>query len=117
MSETAVPVAAYAGPRAYKLFNVRLLRKRPLSHCLWRFTFMGLDVRGMATAGPDQRIKLFFPGPDGQPPPLGAGAGEVDVAFVRHGEPAPPSRWAIHAHVGDPLQIMGPNAAFTGQFA
>src|ERR1700760_1079710 len=70
MSETAVPVAAYAGPRAYKLFNVRLLRKRPLSHCLWRFTFVGLDVRRMATAGPDQPIKCFFPGPDGQPPRL-----------------------------------------------
>ena len=97
----------------------------------------------MAAFAPDQRIKIFFPDPQGRPPAMAitpdwyarykkqdvatrppmrtytiralrAPAGEVDVDFVLHGETGPASTWATHAQPGQALQIMAPNAAFEG---
>ena len=127
----------------YKLFDVRLKAKAPLSRHLWRYTFEGKEVRQMATLAPDQRIKIFFPDPQGRPPALRhtpdwyaeykrqdparrppmrtytiralrAEASEVDVDFVLHGDNGPASAWAMAAQPGAPLQIMAPNAAFEG---
>ncbi|WP_312165759.1 siderophore-interacting protein [Phenylobacterium sp.] len=127
----------------YKLFDVALKAKSPLSPHLWRFTFEGPQVGRMATLAPDQRIKIFFPTPQGRPPELvgtpdwyarykkqdvatrppmrtytiralRAHAGEVDVDFVLHGETGPASTWATRARPGERLQIMAPNAAFEG---
>ena len=129
--------------RPYRLFDVALKRKAALSPALWRLTFEGADVREMSTRAADQRIKLFFPTPDGKPPGLmhtpdwyaaykatpvairppmrtytirglRAQAGEVDIDFVLHGETGPASTWATRAHPGDRLQIMAPNARYAG---
>lgn len=95
----------------------------------------------MRTCAPDQRIKIFFPDADGQPPALPhdgwlatyqamnpdtrpprrtytirtlrARQAEVDVEFVLHGATGPASRWAIDAKPGDRLQIVAPNRAYT----
>ncbi|MBA4013903.1 MAG: NADPH-dependent ferric siderophore reductase [Phenylobacterium sp.] len=135
----------HASPPAspYRLFDVALKDKTPLSAHLWRFTFEGPEVGQMATLAPDQRIKIFFPDPQGRPPAMAitpdwyarykkqdvetrppmrtytiralrAAAGEVDVDFVLHGETGPASTWATRAQPGERLQLMAPNAAFEG---
>ena len=130
-------------PAPYKLFNVTLLRKAPLSPLLWRFTFGGAEVAAMKTCAADQRIKVFLPDAKGRPPALPdapdwyatykaqdpaqrppmrtytirqlrAEESEVDIDFVLHGETGPASTWATHAKPGDKLQITAPNAAHTG---
>lgn len=138
MSQDASPPAS-----PYRLFDVTLKAKAPLSPHLWRLTFAGPEVSRMAAFAPDQRIKIFFPDPQGRPPAMAitpdwyarykkqdvatrppmrtytiralrAPAGEVDVDFVLHGETGPASTWATHAQPGQALQIMAPNAAFEG---
>lgn len=127
----------------YRLFNAVLARKTALSPALCRITFAGEEVRQMGVAAPDQRIKIFFPDADGRPaalpaegwqaayqamapaarPPrrtytirhLRAEKGEVDVDFVLHGATGPASAWAMSALPGAPVQIIAPNAAFTGE--
>lgn len=126
----------------YRLFDITLLRRTPLSPSLCRFTFGGGDVRAMRTFAPDQRVKLFFPNAIGNPsaltrdkwledyqamPPedrplrrtytiraLRAGAGEVDIEFVLHGSTGPASRWALTATPGDRLQIVAPHEEADG---
>lgn len=127
----------------YQLFDVALKAKTTLSPHLARLTFEGPQVRQMATLAPDQRIKIFFPDPQGRPPAMAitpdwyarykkqdvetrppmrtytiralrAQDGEVDVDFVLHGETGPASTWATRAQPGERLQIMAPNAAFEG---
>lgn len=143
MSQDRPAPAPPANASPYKLFDVALKAKAPLSPHLWRFTFEGPQVGEMASLAPDQRIKIFFPDAQGRPPALvhaadwyarykqsdpatrppmrtytiralRAGAGEVDIDFVLHGENGPASAWAMRAQPGETLQIMAPNAAFAG---
>ncbi|MDD1014584.1 siderophore-interacting protein [Pseudomonas rubra] len=128
---------------AYRMFDVQLKAIVPLSPSLTRFVFGGEDVAQMHTLAADQRIKMFFPSADGQPPQLpkhGAWqdarralsaeqsppmrtytirqlrreAREVDVEFVLHGVNGPASAWATQARVGDRLQMVAPNLAYDG---
>ncbi|MHC6224839.1 siderophore-interacting protein [Pseudomonas sp. X10] len=128
---------------AYRIFDIQLKAIKRLSPSLCRFVFTGEDVRLMDTLAPDQRIKLFFPSPSGQPPSLPKDgqwqkarrdlpseqlppmrtytiralrreALEVDVDFVLHGVNGPASTWATYAQVGDRLQIVAPNQAYQG---
>lgn len=130
-------------PRPYRLFDVELIGKHLLSPNMARATFAGPEVRQMATGGPDQRIKVFFPNAAGARPTLQdrpdwyaaykadspvlrppmrtytirnlrLDSGQVDVDFVLHGDGGPASRWARAARVGDRLQILAPNADFPG---
>lgn len=132
-----------ARPSAYRIFDVRLERRIALSPALTRFVFSGPELGQMRTLAPDQRIKVLLPAPDGSPPnlptqgdwhaslraldkaqrppmrtytlrALRAEMGEVEVDFVLHGESGPASAWATHAHPGDRLQLVAPNAAFPG---
>ena len=126
----------------YRIFDVDLKAIEPLSPSLCRFVFGGPEVAHMHTLAPDQRIKLFFPTPAGQPPRLPKDgqwqqarrdlapqdtppmrtytirdlrreACEVDVDFVLHGVNGPASAWATQAKVGDRLQMVAPNLAYT----
>lgn len=137
----ATPAEQAAKPTGYRLFDIQLKRRVALSPSLTRFTFTGPDVEHMTTLAADQRIKLLFPTPQGEPPSLSTNAGwlqawrtipleqrppmrtytiralramqrEVDVEFVLHGETGPASRWATHARPGDRLQMVAPNAAY-----
>lgn len=128
---------------AYRVFDVQLKAIIALSPSLARFVFSGGDVAQMNTLAADQRIKIFFPSANGQPPRLpkqgswqqarrGLDAQnsppmrtytirnlrreslEVDVDFVLHGVNGPASTWATQACIGDRLQMVAPNLAFTG---
>jgi len=127
----------------YRLFDLQLKQRIPLSPSLSRLVFTGPDVADMNSLAPDQRVKLFFPAPDGSLPVLPDGthwkaahsalppqqrppmrtytiralrpeALEVDVDFVLHGVNGPASAWATAARVGDPLQMLAPNQAHAG---
>ncbi|MFJ7883121.1 siderophore-interacting protein [Pseudomonas sp. NPDC096917] len=128
-------------PTGYQLFDIELKQRIALSPSLMRFVFSARDVALMRTLAPDQRVKLFFPSakgaapnlpkygdwqaarrnlaPEHRPPMrtytlrnLRPETGELDIDFVLHGETGPASRWAVHANIGDPLQIVAPNAAY-----
>lgn len=132
-----------AKPTAYRMFDVQLKAIIPLSPSLARFVFSGTDVAQMRTLAADQRIKLFFPSANGQPPQLPKHGSwqearrgldsqssppmrtytirdlrrealEVDVDFVLHGVNGPASAWATHARIGDRLQMVAPNLAIDG---
>ncbi|MEC4875801.1 siderophore-interacting protein [Pseudomonas sp. NC26] len=126
---------------AYRVFDLMLARRICLGPSLARLVFTGPDIEAMHTLAPDQRVKLFFPAPDGSLPVLPQDAHwkaahtalpaaqrppmrtytiralrretlEVDVDFVLHGVSGPASAWATHAQVGDRLQMVAPNLAF-----
>ncbi|MEG0859827.1 MAG: siderophore-interacting protein [Pseudomonas sp.] len=132
-----------AKPSAYRVFDVQLKAIIALSPSLARFVFTSEEVAQMHTLAADQRIKIFFPSANGQPPQLpkhgswqearrGLDAQscppmrtytiralrrtalEVDVDFVLHGVNGPASAWATQASVGDRLQMVAPNLAFDG---
>ncbi|MGH8380890.1 siderophore-interacting protein [Pseudomonas sp.] len=128
---------------AYRVFDVQLKAIVALSPSLSRFVFTGDEVAQMHTLAADQRIKIFFPGANGQPPQLPKQGSwqearrsldaqhsppmrtytiralrrealEVDVDFVLHGVNGPASAWATQACIGDRLQMVAPNLAFSG---
>lgn len=128
----------------YKVFDASLQAKQLLSPHLMRITLAGPMIADMATSAPDQRIKLFFPAPDGSPAALPHAADwyaqyramnvserpamrtytirhlracecEVDVDFVLHGDTGPASRWASHAQPGDRVQIVAPDRHYPGE--
>jgi NADPH-dependent ferric siderophore reductase len=103
-----------------------------------RITFGGDDLAGFASLAPDDHVKLLFPlpgdntpvvptvGPNGMVFPEGkprppardftprrydAGAGELDLEFVLHGE-GPAATWAANAAPGDLLTVGGPRGSY-----
>lgn len=123
----------------YRLFNVRLESKTPVTPSLLRCVFSGPEIHEMKLDGPDQRIKLLFASEQGGATTMQLGESWYDdylalpresrplmrtytlravdarhekavVEFVLHGETGPASRWAMHASPGDSLQMVAPNA-------
>jgi NADPH-dependent ferric siderophore reductase len=136
-------IAAEAVSTPFRLFDVRVARIEDLTPSFRRFTFTGDDLHAFADNGWDQRIKFFLPLdgigfdriprgydwytawrelPDDQRHPIRTYTvravrrhlSEVDVDVVLHGDAGPASRWAVHAQVGDPLAILGPNGEHDG---
>lgn len=119
--------------------TVRVARVEQLSPHLLRIAFHGGDLARLGWDGPDQRIKLVLPLPDGRLPRLPEGdewyarwralpdadrppmrtytirgadpaARELVVDFVVHGDEGPASRWAVRARAGDELVALVPDA-------
>ncbi|WP_409237079.1 siderophore-interacting protein [Streptomyces sp. PA5.6] len=53
----------------YRFFDVDVVRAEHITPAMIRVTFTGADLPGMATAGLDQRVKIFLPHP-GQDAPV-----------------------------------------------
>ncbi len=127
----------------WRQFAVDVAAVTPLSPSFVRVTFSGPDLDRFADNGYDQRIKLLFPvpghgfahlpdGPDwyerwralpeGHRNPFRTYTAravrrhlrELDVDLVLHGATGPASRWALSAKAGDPVRLLGPDAAFDG---
>lgn len=64
--------AGLAKVPSYRLFDLVLKRRSPLSPSLVRFTFGGPEIARVRTLAPDQRVKLLFPAADGSLPQLPA---------------------------------------------
>lgn len=128
-------------PSPYRLFDLQLVHRIELSPSLCRLVFTGPDVASMNCAGPDQRVKLFFPAADGSLPALPHDShwnearkqlpeasrppmrtytiralrraqAQVDIDFVMHGVNGPASAWATRARSGECLQMLAPNLAY-----
>ena len=124
----------------YRPFSVRVAAREQLSPHFVRVTFAGPELAGLGWDGPDQRIKLLFPGPgmdvveipagtdwyarwralpDADRPPMRTYTTrwarperrELVVDFVSHGDSGPATRWVTRARVGDPLVVVAPDGA------
>jgi iron complex transport system ATP-binding protein len=129
--------------RAFRVFDVRVVRVVPLSPSFVRVTLAGDDLDRFADNGYDQRIKLVLPRADGVLCRLAVGDDwytqwralpdadrnpirtytvravrshlrEIDVDMVLHGDGGPASRWVTAARPGDRITVVGPNADFDG---
>ncbi|WP_435736142.1 siderophore-interacting protein [Cellulosimicrobium sp. PMB13] len=135
--------AAARATSPWQFFDVAVARIEQLTPSYRRFTFTGPELAHFADPGRDVRIKFVLPAPDGgyehlvrsddwyaawraQPEErrnpfrtyttvaVRPEVGEVDVDVVLHGDAGPASRWALHAEVGTPLVLLGPDARFDG---
>ena len=135
---TAAPTA-----QAWRFFDARVSAVTRLSPSFVRLTLSGPELDAFADNGWDQRFKLVLPDAHGSYDALPrdpewyptwrrlsadrqnpirtytvravrAAAREVDVDLVLHGDVGPASRFAGRAGVGDPVVLLGPNAAYAG---
>jgi NADPH-dependent ferric siderophore reductase len=96
---------------------------RDIAPTMRRITLTGADLDGFVSDGPEDHVKVFFPGiePDEmvardftpreyRPATAGAPA-ELDIDFVLHGSTAPATAWATGARVGDGISIGGPRGS------
>lgn len=117
---------------------VRVVRLTPRSV---RVTFRAPELAGFPASAPDQWVKLFFPLPHQQRPPVPTGPEwyrdylamapndkpamrtytvrrhdratcELDVDLVLHGDSGPGSAWAERVRPGQLVGVFGPGAAY-----
>lgn len=82
-----------------------------------RLTLAGPELSGFTSLSPDDHIKVFLPGLDGQvdrrdytPRRFDGQQGELVLDFVVH-EGGPATTWALEAKPGDTLVIGGPRGS------
>ncbi|MFI6939649.1 siderophore-interacting protein [Streptomyces sp. NPDC050418] len=121
----------------YQFFDTRVVRKEHLTPSMIRVTFAGPDLGRMASAGRDQRIKLFLPHPGQDAPVVPKEQGdnwyaawreldpavrgimrtyttralspdELLVDFALHGTAAAASGWAQRSAPGDRISVLAP---------
>lgn len=90
-----------------------------------RITFSGADLADFASPSPDDHIKIFLPGADGQevrrdytPRHYNPANATLVLDFVDH-QAGPAAAWARAARVGDRLEVGGPKGSrlITGDVA
>lgn len=101
--------------------HVAVVGRQELPGSLVRITLGGADLEGFSSLGPEDHIKLFFPGADGvvgrdytpsEFRALGASSGpELDIDFVVHGTDGPATAWASSAVEGDEIDFGGPRGS------
>ena len=103
-------------------YRVQVRRVRRLTPRMVRVTFASEELADFGWNGPAAHIKLILEGEPGAgaartttrtytPRAFNAGARELDVDFVIHGE-GPASSWARQASVGQVLTIAGPGRSY-----
>jgi NADPH-dependent ferric siderophore reductase len=131
VTDTSTTPTANAPRRRSPPRRVEVKRVQTLSPAMRRITLGGDALAGFSPNAPASYIKLFFPAPgereavapspDGPrstsvrtytPRRVDAGAFELDVDFVLHGE-GPASTWAEQADPGQVLYLMGPGPGHT----
>jgi NADPH-dependent ferric siderophore reductase len=96
---------------------------RDVSPAMRRITLTGADLDGFVADGPEDHVKVFFPGaepdevvardftPRAHRPATADTPAELDIDFVLHGATAPATAWATSARVGDQLSVGGPRGS------
>jgi NADPH-dependent ferric siderophore reductase len=129
-----VTTAPTATPKRRTFRPVHVVGVRPVTDRLVRVTLGGEALDGFEIAAPTQHVKLLFPAPGTDAPPLpemgpeglrfpddqprpamrtftprhfDAQATTLDVEFVLHGE-GPASTWAAQAEPGQRIAVAGP---------
>ncbi|RFU88063.1 siderophore-interacting protein [Streptomyces triticagri] len=120
----------------FQFFDVHVTCARRLTPSMHRVDLGGSDIARMASAGRDQRIKLFLPHDDQDAPVMpepsadwyaawraldpavravmrtytirDLNAATLTVDFALHGTTAPASRWATRARAGDRIGVLAP---------
>ncbi|GAA2425103.1 siderophore-interacting protein [Actinomadura vinacea] len=121
-------------------FDLQVIGTERLTPTMLRVTLGGGGMRGFASGGRDQRVKLFLPHPHQDAPRVPAAAGDswfaawremdpaergimrsytvrrqrpglLEVDFALHGDGGPATRWAAAARPGDRVAVLGPTAA------
>jgi NADPH-dependent ferric siderophore reductase len=83
-----------------------------------RIVFSSPELKGFASAAPDDHVKLFIPAAEGQdacmrdytPRRFDTERGSLTIDFALH-EAGPATAWALAAKVGDTLDIGGPRGS------
>lgn len=126
-----------------RLRSLDVVRAGRIAPNMVRVTLTGEELRGFASVGFDDHVKMFFPrpgqaapdlpivGPRGIEMPDGVAwpiardytprrydpaANELDIDFAIH-EDGPATRWAANAKPGDRAWIGGPRGSFVVPFA
>ena len=94
-----------------------------LSPRMLRIRFESSDLDDFTSPSPDDHIKLFFPSPEDErtdnepvakrdftPRLFSPKDGTLTVDFALH-ENGPATEWAIHAQIGDSLEMGGPRGS------
>lgn len=86
-----------------------------------RIVLTGADMADFESMAPDDHVKLFFTGADGEPTgrdytprAFDNKAQTLTIDFALHeqaGEPGPATKWAMQAKVGDELTVGGPRGS------
>lgn len=115
------PAVSDARPRKPR-YAVHVKHVQRLTPRMVRVTFTGEELAQFGWNGPAAHIKLIFAGAadEGARPTMrtytprrfDAGARELEVEFVIHGE-GPASAWAAQATAGQSLTVAGPGRSYT----
>jgi NADPH-dependent ferric siderophore reductase len=121
--ETQMPDDSLTTPRIERV-KYEIRRREPeiaeifrLTPHMIRVVLKGDELADFASAGADDHIKVFVPGPgdelearDYTPRSFDTARRELVIDFVDHGD-GPASSWAREARAGDRLKIAGPRGS------
>lgn len=98
---------------------VEVVQIRDVTPHMRRITVIGEGLRTMDIALPAQWVKMFVPSP--REGTIGraytvrdfdATAGRMDIDLALHGEEGPASKWAVHARLGETIEVAGPRGGY-----
>ena len=101
-----------------RLRALTLARVEDITPAMRRFHFQSPDLADFVSLSPDDHIKLFLEGPDGErvmrdytPRRFDNASQSLVIDFALHEDAGPATTWARSAKVGDILNIGGPRGS------
>lgn len=104
------------------LLSVEVVQIRDVTPHMRRITVIGDGLHTMEVTLPGQWVKMFVPsGTSGSESKIGRAytirdfdraAGRMDIDLALHGEEGPASKWAVHARLGEQIELAGPRGGY-----